>query len=161
MGKLLDAYMNRFVSYLAQEGRKVINRAIATQSVKFRSYNLMDAFGFVVYHNGIVKTKGYGTQSPKSKGTHRGWEKHGIPDGTGRGWLDDFISGYEPPKTGFTLVVVNAAFYARILEEGMQGPPAGHPARKKYRIISQTVGMMEDIQSKFKGSALTLQNVHK
>lgn len=139
----------------------MVNDAIATHSVKFRSYNLMDAFGFVVYYNGTVKTKGYGTQSPKSKGIHEGWDKHGIPDGTGRQWLDDFISGYEAPKKGFSLLVVNAAFYSRILEEGMQGPPAGHPARTKYRIISQIAGMMEDLQGKFEGSTLTPYNIRK
>lgn len=148
-----EIYTKRIIDYLASQGYDMILQAQATKDAKNRSYNQKDAYGALVYLNGELKE--VKTLDSSSKGTHKGWPKHGIPDGTGREWLQRFIDTYKAPDKGFVLVVVNAAFYTRILEEGMQGPPAGHEPRTKYKIISQVFGKMDDIAEKLGGGTIT------
>lgn len=152
MGRLANLYINRMLSYLSQEGRKIVTKAQRTKTVGNRSFNQADAFGYVVYYNGEAKRTGYANTTPQSSEAHRGWEKHGIPEGTGREWLEDFIASFEPPQKGFALLIVNAAFYSRIQEEG-----AGK-YREPFQILSQVVMDIKALQSKLEGS--TLQGIN-
>lgn len=144
MGRLQTIYINRMLSYLSQEGRKIVNKAQATKMVGNRTFNQADAFGYVVYYDGKAQRKGYANLSPMAKKPHHGWAMAGIPAGTGREWLEDFIAGYEAPKSGYALLIVNAAFYTAIQE-----------TKWKYRIISQTYGDLNSIAEKFKGAKVT------
>lgn len=143
MGRLQNIYIERMVSYLSQEGRKIVTNAQATKKVGNQTFNQADAFGYVVYYNGTVKRKGYANIAPESKKPHHGWKAAGIPAGTGREWLEEFISTYEAPKSGFALLIVNAAFYTAIQE-----------TKWKYRVISQTYGELDSIAEKFKGATV-------
>lgn len=142
MGRLYDIAVQRMINYLAQQGKKIVTEAMNTKAVGNRTFNQNDAFGYVVYHNGEIKKKGYANPIPMSTQTHHGWSKHGIPEGTGREWLNDFIASYdEVPKKGFALLIVNAAFYSKIQE-----------VKYKYQIISQVYGELDTIATKFKGA---------
>lgn len=143
MGRLANLYINRMLSYLSQEGRKIVAKAQRTKAVGNRTFNQADAFGYVVYYNGEAKRTGYANTAPQSKEPHRGWKQHDIPDGTGREWLDEFISTYDAPQKGFALLIVNAAFYSNI-QEG-----------KNWEILSQVVTDIKELKSKFKNSNIT------
>lgn len=131
------------LSYLSQEGRKIVTEALRTKTPKRISENQSDAYGYVVYYNGQAKERGYATTTPLSKGVHKGWEKHGIPEGTGREWLEAFIASFEPPQKGFALLIVNAAFYSNIQEGG------------DWQILSQVVTDIKELEAKLKGSKIT------
>lgn len=141
MGRLLNIYIQRMISYLSQEGMKIVSKAQATKQRGNQTYNQADAFGYVVYYNGKAVRQGYANTAPQSKATHHGWAKYNIPDGTGRSWLNDFIQEYKPPTKDFALLIVNAAFYSAIQEK-----------KYKYQIISQTFGALDQIAAKFDGA---------
>lgn len=151
MGRLQDIAIRKIVNYLAREGEKMAHKALATKDALDVSLNQADAFGYVVYFNGAVKKKGYALPTGMATESHRGWDKIGVKEGTGREWLDEFTDTWKPESKGFILIVVNAAFYSAILEQGRGG------VQRKYRIISQIWGDMENIQKKFKGAKMTLK----
>lgn len=140
MATLTQIYTQRIINYLSQEGRRIVTTALNSKYPKNDSFNQADAFGYVVYYKGQAVRKGYATMTPKSKGVHRGWEREGIPNGTGRQWLDNFVNTYkEVPKDGFALLIVNAAFYSKIHEE-----------KYKYQVISQVFSELGAVGKKFK-----------
>lgn len=140
--------VSKIADSLAAEGKRIVSEAERTAEVTYRSGNMADAFGYSVFFNGNEIRRGYANDSPTSSGVHKGWEKHGIPADTGRGYLDDFFNTYSPPKSGFHLVVVNAVYYTRILEAGAQARPE-RPLATKYRIISQMAGSMDNLAAKY------------
>lgn len=141
---------DRIADTLESEGRRVAREAMNTAETQRRSGNQADAFGFAVFHGGKEIRRGYANSSPVSSSRHRGWSKHGIPADTGRGYIDSFLDGYTPPQDGWHLVVVNAAYYTRILEAGAQGRPK-RQLSAKYRIISQITDDMDRLASKYGG----------
>lgn len=159
MGRLQDLYISRMVAYLAREGERIANEALLTKQSQNDTMNQADAYGYAVFFDGMLKKKGYAAAEMSGE-MHKGWEKYGIPDGTGRDWLNEFFAEWRPKAKGFVLIVVNAAFYSRILEEGTYRNRNGKsvPARK-YRIITQIASEMKDLQGKFKGSVLSGHNV--
>lgn len=154
MGRLTDIYKKRIIDYLASEGKKIASKALASKDAKNRTYNQADAFGYIVFYNGKIERKGYANTTPKAEKGHKGWNRIGVKDGSGREWLDEFIDTWKPESKGFVLIVVNAAFYSGILEQ------ARGSVQRKYRIISQIWSDMETLQSKFKGSSIALKNAH-
>lgn len=154
MGRLQELYISRMINYLVSEGAKMADRALASKETKNRSENQADAFGYAVYFNREVKKKGYARPTPLAEKTHRGWDAIGVSEGTGREWLDEFFATWKPDGKGFVLIVVNAAFYSAILEQGRGS------IKRKYRIISQIWGDMEDIQKKFRGATIALKNAN-
>lgn len=149
MEKLKDLYVNRMLSLLEAQGKKIIAEAKATKETKNDTFNQYDAFGYLVYFNGDLKR--WSSFPPKAEKPHKGWEKHDIPAATGSAWAEMFKDEFKPPKKGFSLVVFNAAFYSRIQEEGT--------ASVKYKILSQVVGSMKGITEQFKGATLTGINI--
>lgn len=151
MGRLMTLYVSRTLDYLAQEGKRIITEAKRTKETQNDSYNQYDAYGYLVYYNGVLKK--WSISPELADEPHRGWKKYGIPDATGTQWADMFKADFEPPKSGFALVVFNAAFYSLIQEEG-----AGRLTHQ-YQILSQVVGSLQDIKNKFKNSTLSGINI--
>lgn len=147
---------NQIVNYLAAEGQKIVNEAYWRKEAKDRSGTMHDAYGYAVYHDGVIKKRGYAAGGRMSSEVHPGWAKHGIPADTGRGYVDSFFDNYKSqvsPK-GFVLVCVNAAYYAQILEDGAQGRPKRNISTR-YRIISQISDSMYDLRRMFKDSTVS------
>ena len=140
---------------LAREGERIVTEANRSAEAQNRSGNMADAYGYAVYLNGRMMRKGYANDTPTSDVPHKGWDKHGIPSDTGRGYLDSFFESYIAPERGYHLVVVNAAYYSRILEEGAQARPRRQIATK-YRIISQMTDEMDGLASKYHGEMTTI-----
>lgn len=151
IAKARSQSLSQMANTLASEGLRIAKDAEATAETQKRSGNQSDAFGYAVYLDGREMRRGYANPSPVSSVPHKGWEKHGIPADTGRGYLDSFLDTYVPPKKGFHLVVVNAAYYTRILEEGAQGRPKRRLSTK-YRIISQITDDMDRLAAKYGGT---------
>lgn len=154
MGRLLNIALTQLIDYLAQEGDRLAKQALASKETKNRSFNQADAFGYVVYFNKKAVRKGYASPTPMSNSVHKGWETVGITAGTGREWLDEFIESWIPENMGFVLIVVNAAFYSSIQEQGRG------TLKRNYQIVSQLWGEMENIQKQFKGSTIALKNAY-
>lgn len=161
MGRLVNLYINRMVNYLAKEGDRIAHKALASKEALDRSLNMGDAYGYIVFYEGKVKKKGYALPTGMASEIHRGWDKIGVKDGTGREWLDDFMDTWKPESKGFVLIVVNAAFYSGILEQGRQTNRGTSPHYgKQFQIISQIVTDMKELQSKFKDSTLIGKNIY-
>lgn len=153
MGRLVNKYIQDMVEYLAKEGARLAKNAATSKDAKNRTKNQLDAFGYMVFFNGEVKKKGYAYPTPQAEKGHRGWDAIGVPDGSGREWLDDFMQTWKPESKGFVLIVVNAAFYSVILEEGRG------KVQSRFRIISQLKDDMETLQKKFKGATTTIKTI--
>ena len=159
MGRLMTIYINKTMTYLEQQGKKIITEAVRTKETQNDTYNQYDAYGYLVYYNGVLKRWSLSPELSYGE-KHKGWDKYGIPAATGSEWANIFKADFEPPKSGFALVVFNAAFYSRILEEGTQNNRNGqNTTARKFRILSQVVGSLKDIQSKFNNARLTGINI--
>lgn len=175
LGALEKLYAKRMTNLLVERGKKVIARAIESKESGNITLNQVDAYGIIVYYNGKVQRSMIGDvsswgatyRSPIpvniSKGmteknkrfasygvggtVHKGWEKAGIPEGTGYEWARMFVKEFgesgEVPPTGFALVVFNAAFYSKIQELGAK------PLKHRFKIISQVVGDLDNIGKDF------------
>ena len=146
----VNKILNAFLDDLADEGKKVIDKAAKTNMTKPRSNNMRDAYGAAVYYKGKRVRTRYVNPTPQSNQAHKGWKKHGIPSDTGRGYLETWFNEYKP-KGNLELVCVNAVYYAQILEEGAQTRGRGASLGTKYRIISQTYSDMYGLANKYKG----------
>lgn len=167
-----------------EKGKQIIARAIESKESGNITLNQVDAYGIIIYYKGKVQrsmvgdvsswTSNYKTPEPynisegmvskykrfsetEGHGTHKGWAKRNIPDGTGFEWAKMFVREFrktgEVPQTGFALVVFNAAFYSKIQEDGAS------PLKRSYKVISQIVGDLEDAGKDFKGSSVRLYNL--
>ena len=161
MGRLLNIAINRVVDYLAKEGNRIARKALYSKEAMPRSMAQSDAYGYIVFYNGVVKKKGYAHPAPLNHEKHKGWDKIDVSAGTGREWLDEFMTTWKPESRGFVLVVINAAFYSAILEQGRQTNRGSFPHYgRQFQIISQIVTDMKDLQKQFKGSTLTGKNLY-
>lgn len=157
------------VYYLVDEAIKIIEKARSTKNTKNITGTQWDSFGAAVFYNGklyytlrssdpakdLTRVKRYmETYSDESGGRHKGWGD--IPAGTGREWVNLFVQEAKTklaiPKQGFALIVFNAAFYSKRQERG-------YKLKRKYQIISQVVGDLKALESKFKGAKLTGINI--
>lgn len=141
---LYQKSVNKLIDYLSKEGDKLIKKAAASKDTKNDTQNQLDAYGWCVYYDGHKKAQGFLTPNRTAERMRNGWSRKGIPQGYGRDDVIAFFDSYKPESRGFILVCVNAVFYSTIQEAGY--------AQKKYRIISQIAGDMQNIASKFKGS---------
>lgn len=152
MGRLMTLYISRTLDYLEEQGKKVIAEAKSTKDTQNDTYSQYDAYGYLVYYNGVLKRQSLSPNLSYGE-KHKGWAKYGIPEATGAEWAEMFKQDFDPPKNGFALVVFNAAFYSRIQEEGADR------LTHQWNILSQVVGSLKDIQSKFKGASLNGINI--
>ena len=139
------------LSGLEAEAQGIVDKAARTRETANVTGNLLDAYGYAIWINGEMVRRGYATPVPTSSEKHKGWSKYGIEANTGRGYVDDFLDSYSAPRKGVHLVVVNAAYYARILEEGAQGRP-DRPLSTKYRIITQISNDMAGLARRYGGN---------
>lgn len=136
--------IQQIVNKLAEDGERICKEAARTKETASRSYNQLDAFGYAVYSDGKLVKKGYAAPE-QSKKQHKGWAKKGIPADTGRGYLDKFFQDHKAPANRFQLVVVNAIYYTKILEDGKGFGGA------KYKIITQIGDDMYKLQEQYGG----------
>lgn len=154
----ISSYFRRLlIEWLSEEGQAVVDRAYLTKETRDRSGTQHDAYGYAVYSDGRIVSKGYASGGRMSSKVHHGWAKYNIPADTGRGYLESFFADYGKSvvRKGIVLVCVNAAYYSQILEEGAQGRP-GRQMSVKYRIISQIGGDMRRIASDFGGTRVSV-----
>lgn len=130
-----DKAIKEITDWLARQGLAMIQKAQASKEVDNVTYNQKDAFAALVYYGGKLQRRVV-LNPESSKRPHKGWAKYGIPEGTGREWLETFIDGFKAPAKGFALVVVNVAFYTAILEN-----------KHNYKIISQTFADLDEIKA--------------
>lgn len=175
MGKLEDLYINRMREYLKRQAMQIINNARLSKETGDETFAQYDSYGALIFYNGGLvysfiadPSKKIGNQhffieasnDKENQEKHRGWEKGGIPEGTGTDWaklLRNEIKGgaWNIPKKGFCLVVFNAAFYSGKQERG-----AG--LKRKYRILSMVASDMKKLESQFKkqGAVLRWHNLN-
>lgn len=166
---------------LVDKGKQIIQRAADSKESGNITLNQMDSYGLVIYYNGKVQRTLIGSElgklesryrSPEpyniSEGmtrknkrfakagvdgdVHKGWSKAGIPDGTGYEWARMFVKELgktgEIPQRGFAMVVFNAAYYSHF-QEHQEGN-----LKRKYRVISQIYGDLEDAGKDYKGAVV-------
>lgn len=183
MGALEKVYVRRMTNLLVERGKQVVISAIESKTSGNETLNQIDAYGLIVYYNGKVTrsmigdvhswTSNYKSPDPynisermtskykqftQTEGdVHRGWSKMGVPDGTGYEWAKMFVREFgktgEVPKTGFALVVFNAAFYSKIQEEGSGS------LKRTYKILSQIIGDLDKIGTEFGGKPARKYNM--
>lgn len=160
--KLMTQAIWKMVYYLVDEGIKIIEDARNSKTTDNISGTQYDSYGLAVFYNGKLyysvksadpsknltnQKRSIETIWGEENGKHRGWAKAGIPDGTGREWskmfVDEIKKSADIPQKGFALVIFNAAFYSGIQE-----------GTGKWKILSQVVGDIKNLQSQFKGSTI-------
>ena len=140
----------KMLDELEAEGSRLIEKANSTRDTDNISFNLHDAYGYAVYYKGVLMRSGFLKGGVLSKSVHKGWLKRNYPSGTGRDYAANVLNGYTPPPTGYALIVFNAAYYSEILEDGKQD--GGKGLAKRYKIISQINGDVEQLAKKYGGT---------
>lgn len=147
IGRLERLYVDRMVDYLSRRAAEIIERAMQTKTTAIETGNQIDAYGYAIWYNGNLEKKETGDpdHGRYAEVPHKGYGD--IPEAFGSEWADMFISEFPSkhplPKNAFCLVVFNAAFYSRILEEG------GGGVKKRYQIISQVIGDLDSLGKEF------------
>ena len=147
IGRLERLYVDRMVDYLSRRAAEIIERAMQTKTRAIETGNQIDAYGYAIWYKGSLEKKGIGDpeHGRYAENPHKGYGD--IPEAFGSEWADMFISEFPSkhplPKNAFCLVVFNAAFYSRILEEG------GGGVKKRYQIISQVIGDLDSLGKEF------------
>ena len=147
IGRLERLYVDRMVDYLSRRAAEIIERAMQTKTPVIETGNQIDAYGYAIWYKGSLEKKGIGDpeHGRYAEGPHKGYGD--IPEAFGSEWADMFISEFPSkhplPKNAFCLVVFNAAFYSRILEEG------GGGVKKRHQIISQVIGDLDSLGKEF------------
>lgn len=144
---LLQRQIDNIVNYLAKKGDDIIRKASQSKDTRNRKRNQLDAYGWCVYFNSKKVKQGYLTPNKTAQEPHNEWKAKGYGRTFGRDDVIAFFDNYKPESNGFILVCVNAVFYTTIQET--QGG-----AQRKYRIISQIAGDMQNIAEQFKGSKI-------
>lgn len=168
--KMMTKAIWSIVYHLVDEGIKVISRARATKGTQNITGTQYDSYGLAVFYDGklyyslkssdpskdLTRAKrSIETLADEQGGRHKGWRS--IPAGYGREWANMFVQEIKNsniiPKTGFALIVFNAAYYSGF-QENAKGRYK-HP----FRIISQIWGDMQHIGRNFKGSEVLPYNI--
>lgn len=147
MADVKDEYIKQYSNALADEGKKLIDKAFLTATFnKNRTQNLHDSYGSCVFYNGkeVQGTRRYvgrKATTPRFK-----------PNGEavwGREEIDKFFDSYRAIKNGFELVTAAAIFYAEELEKGLG-------LKKKYRVISGLGSDMDALSQKAHGRVVNI-----
>lgn len=147
IGRLERLYVDRMVDYLSRRAAEIIERAMKTKTTVIETGNQIDAYGYAIWYKGSLEKKGIGDpeHGRYAEDPHKGYGD--IPEAFGSEWADMFISEFPSkhplPKNAFCLVVFNAAFYSRILEEG------GGGVKNQHQIISQVIGDLDSLGKEF------------
>lgn len=148
IGKMKDGYVKIYASALAEDGKRLIDKAFARADFnKNKTQNLHDSYGSCVFYD-----------RKEVSGTRRYVGRKAVvgrrnPSGEivyGREEIDKYFDSYTPSTRGFELVTVAAIFYAEILEKGMGR------LKRKYRVISGLDGDMALLASKTGGKVINI-----
>lgn len=171
LSKLQRKVVYAFVYDLVGEGMKIISRAQSSKDTQNPSGTQYDSYGLAVFYNGklvyTLKANDPNNESQIAGGPmfwidnwddsperHKGWGD--IPAGYGREWADMFIKeikkSSEIPDKGFAMIIFNAAFYSKRQEEGTG-------LKRRYSILSQVVGDIRSLASKYKGGTVKGYNL--
>lgn len=135
---MLNKAINEYLDNLLEKGYKIMVDAARRVEVNSDTNNMADAWAVAVYFKGKrgQRTR-YLDPTPDSTAIHKGWKKHNIQAGTGRGYLRTFFNNFRPSTDKISLIIVNVIYYTSILEQGKHTDNG-----RKYKIISQIdVGM--------------------
>ena len=147
MAKAKEQYIRQYSLALADEGKKMIDKAFETATFnKHKTQNLHDSYGSCVFFNG-----------KEVQGTRRYVGRKAVqpryrPTGEavwGREEIDKFFDSYRAKKDGWELVTAAAIFYAEELEKGIG-------LRRKYRVISGLGGSMDSLAQKTHGKVVNI-----
>lgn len=140
---LANEYIRRYAIALAEEGKKLIDKAFATAEFdKNKTQNLHDSYGSCVFFNGkeYPNTRRYvGRKATVGKKDQQG---NLI---LGRAEVDDYFDRYKSNAKGFELVAVAAIFYAEILEKQKGN------LKTKYRVITGMDSAIDSLAKKTGG----------
>ena len=148
LSNIRDSYIREYSNMLAQEGKKLIDKAFATANFdKNKTQNLHDSYGSCVFYNGkeVPNTRRYvGRKAVVGKKNQQG---EFI---LGRAEIDNYFDNYKATSKGFELVTAAAIFYAEILEKGMG------TLKRKYRVISGLGSEMNALAKRTGGKVVNI-----
>jgi len=148
LSNIRDSYIREYSNMLAQEGKKLIDKAFATANFdKNKTQNLHDSYGSCVFYNGkeVPNTRRYvGRKATVGKVNPRGELI------LGRAEIDNYFDNYKATSKGFELVTAAAIFYAEILEKGMG------KLKRKYRVISGLGSEMNALAKRTGGKVVNI-----
>ena len=126
--------ISELVKELSKEGQRIVANQLNNVGYTHRTYNLNDSYGFGVYVDGKLVSKGF---SPQKASGGKMWENEII---SGRKAITDFLENKYKPHSGIDLVVV-AMPYGEIVED-----------KYKYEVISTARNDVKQLASKFKNA---------
>lgn len=146
---LASKYVNQYAMALANEGKKLVNKAFETANYnKNKTQNLHDSYGCAVYYGGkLVSGTKYFLNKKATVGrynTYTNSVEHGRDE------IERFFNNYKTKSDGFELVVAVAMFYGSILEKG------GGNLTKKYVVISGIDKDLDALKEKVGGRIIDL-----
>lgn len=134
-GEMYKQYVTLLADELATEGARIIKECEQEREYTHRTRNLVDSYGFAVYHDGAVIRKGFITSQPQASTTKK-W--HGK-DYSGRSTINDFFLHRHKEPNGMSLVIAAAMPYAEELE-------TGKGIRRRYKVISMAFDKLAAIK---------------
>lgn len=129
------ARISELVKELSKEGQRIVANQLNNVGYTHRTYNLNDSYGFGVYLEGKLVSKGF---SPHKASGSKMWENEII---SGRKAITDFLENKYKPHPGIDLVIAVAMPYGEIVEE-----------KYKYEVLSTARNDVEQLTSKFKNA---------
>lgn len=145
MSSFKDKYIQKYAEKLADDGRKLINKAFLTADFKKdKTQNLHDSYGCAVYYKKMLVS---GTKRILSqKATQPRYNKYSGQNEYGYNEINDFLDSYRPSGDGLVLVIAVAMFYGEILEKGKGN------LKRKYKVISGVSSDIKALADKYKGT---------
>lgn len=129
-----DKYVAQIVSYLATQGKRIVNECLTEKDYEHDTLNLHDSYGYGIYVEGKL-VQSYTTEQNAGKG--KKWYGRNI---SGHEAIMDFLNSYEASK-GIELAIVAAMPYAEVLENASGGQ------RRKYKVISMSYDKLKLLQT--------------
>lgn len=145
MSSFKDKYIQKYAEKLADDGRKLINKAFLTADFKKdKTQNLHDSYGCAVYYKKMLVS---GTKRILSqKATQPRYNKYSGQDEYGHNEINNFLDSYKPASDGLVLVIAVAMFYGEILEKKKGN------LKRKYKVISGVSSDIKALADKYKGT---------
>lgn len=145
MSSFKDKYIQKYAEKLADDGRKLINKAFLTADFKKdKTQNLHDSYGCAVYYKKMLVS---GTKRILSqKATQPRYNKYSGQNEYGYNEINDFLDSYRPSGDGLVLVIAVAMFYGEILEKKKGS------LKRKYNVISGVSSDIKALADKYKGT---------
>lgn len=147
ISEIKSKVIQEYASFLASEGKSLIEAAYYGRDFNNRTYNLHDSYGSCVFYNGaeIPNTRRYIGQAARErvKGDNDQWV-------SGREEIDKYFNSYKSNFKGFELVTAVAIYYGKFLERG------GGRLRRKYKVISGMDGELAELARKLNAKIVSI-----